>query len=232
MPGKILSKRVQEIAAVLGWSKEDLAEKSGLPIETIRNIWYGKTEDPKISTVLAIGEATGHGVNCLMGKCQHTPQERALLRNYRACGSHGKALIELSAKYQASAAAKERKSTDTHTIRCIVPHTELGNGVMYEACDNIEIETSIEEAYIAIQIISNNLAPTYCKNDIVLIENRIPKNGETTAFFTGDKAYIRKFVEKDDRYIMQHLNGRGDDVILKRMDEVEYIGTVIGVVRK
>ena len=49
MPGKILSRRLQEILIDLNWTKEMLAEKSGLPFETIKNIYYGRTPDPKVS---------------------------------------------------------------------------------------------------------------------------------------------------------------------------------------
>ena len=232
MPGQILSKRLQEILIDLNWTKEMLAEKSGLPVETVKNIYYGKTADPKVSTVLAIAEATGHSINCLMGKCPHTPQEKAILRSYRTCGPHGKSLIELIAKYEAGAVKSERESTEKHLIPCLLPHGEIRKGIIYDTCETIEIETTTPEAYVSIQMTNNDLAPKYCKNDIILLENRFPTNGEYASFFRNDRLYIRKFIEEDGFYRLKCLHNQGTDMILRRMDEVQYVGTCCGVVRQ
>ena len=232
MPGKILSKRLQEVLIELNWTKETLADKSGLPLETIKNIYYGKTEDPKVSTVLAIANATGHSMNCLMGQCPHTPQEKAILRNYRSCGPHGKSLIELLAKYEAGSVKSEREAKDKHLIPCLLPHGEIRKGIIYDTCETIEIETTTPEAYISIQMTNNDLAPKYCKNDIILFENRFPANGEYASFFSNDRLYIRKFIEENGFYRLKCLHNQGTDIIVQRMDEVQYVGTCCGVVRQ
>lgn len=232
MPGKIISKRVNEVRKALGWSQETLAEKSDLPYETIKNICAGRTLDPKASTMIAISRATGVSVNCLMGECNHTPQERALLNNYRSCGSHGKSIIEFIARYEAGAVKNDREATDKHKVPCLVPHGDIRKGIIYDNCETTEIETSVSEAYVAIQMINNDLAPIYCKNDYILIENRFPTSGEYASFFRGDRAYIRKFIEEDNHYRLKCLHNQGEDIVLKRMDEIDYIGTCIGVVRE
>ena len=231
MPGILLSNRLKDIMNELGWSKELLAEKSGLPLETIRNIYYGKTADPKISTVMAIADATGHSINCLMGKCPHTIEEKMILKNYRTCGKHGKSLIELVAKYEAGAVRFERESLKRHMIPCLLPHGDIHKGIVYDTCETVEIETTYDEAYISIQLTSNALAPKYCKDDVILIENRFPNNGEYAVFFKGDRLYIRKFIEEEKQYRLKCLHKMGEDIILKRMDEAQYVGTICEVVR-
>lgn len=231
MPAQIISKRLQEILIELGWTKETLAERSGLPLETVKNIYYGRTADPKVCTMLAISEATGYSMNCLMGKCPHTPKEKTILRNYRLCGPHGKAIIELIARYEAEAVRSDRDAPGKHKIPCLVPHGDIHKGIIYDTCETVEIETSTPEAYISIQMTNNDLAPKYCKDDIILIENRFPTNGECAAFFRDGKAYIRKFVEEDGHYRLKCLHQQGEDIVLKRMDEIQYIGTCCGVVR-
>lgn len=228
----MLSDRLKQLLPERGLSIAEFADMCDLPFETVRNIYYGKTTDPKLSTAVKMAEALNLSINCLLGKCPHTAEEKALITNYRSCGKHGKALIMLSAKYQASAAKADRENKDTHKIRCFIPQSEMGNGVIYESCEIIEIETSIKEAYVAIQITGNNLAPSFCKNDIVLLENRFPRNGEKAAFLKGNKVYIRKFIENSNGYILKSLHDWGEDIPLKRMDEVDYIGTIIGVVRE
>lgn len=231
MPGQILSNRLKEILCELEWSKETLADKSGLPLETIRNIYYGKTQDPKISTVMLISEATGYNINCLMGKCAHTTQEKMLLKNYRSCGAHGKSIIDLIAKYEAGAAKSERESIDRHKVPCLVPHGDIHAGIIFDTCETIEVDTDKKEAYCAIMLTNNDLAPKFCKDDVILFENKFPKNGEYAAFFQGDRAYVRKFIEENGYYRLKCLHQQGEDIILKRMDEIQYIGICCGVIR-
>lgn len=228
----MLCERLRQLTNEKGWSLQQLAEISDLPLETVRNIYYGKTPDPKISTVMKLANSFNLTVNCLMGQCSHTPQERAILINYRSCGKHGKSVIELIAKYEASAMKNERDRAETHMIPCIIPQGTVSNGVVFELCETVELETKSTNAYIAVRMVSNDMAPTYCKGDILLFENRFPEPGEKAAFYKGDRIYIRKFCDEGDHYRLQCLHKQGEDIILKRMDEIDYIGTCIDVMRE
>ena len=227
----MLCERLRQLTNEKGWSLQQLADISDLPLETVRNIYYGKTPDPKISTVMKLAKSFNLTVNCLMGQCSHTPQERAILINYRNCGKHGKSIIELISKYEASAMKKEREKDGRHKIPCIIPEGTVSHGIIYDMCETVEIETDVKEAYIAIRMISNDLAPTYCKGDILLFENRFPKHGERAAFYKGDRIYIRRYLEEENQYCLKCLHNCDVDIILKRMDEVDYIGTCVDVVR-
>ena len=70
----------------------------------------------------------------------------------------------------------------------------------------------------------------FCKDDIVLLANRFPLNGEYAFFYIGDRAHLRKFVEEDGLYKLQCIHNIGEEFVMKRM-ELEYIGTYCGVVR-
>ncbi len=227
----MLCERLRQLTNEKGWSLQQLAEISDLPLETVRNIYYGKTPDPKISTVMKLAKSFNLTVNCLMGQCSHTPQERAILINYRNCGKHGKSIIELISRYEASAMKKEREKEGRHMIPCIVPEGTVSHGIIYDMCETVEIETDVKEAYIAIRMVSNDLAPTYCKGDILLFENRFPKHGEKAAFYNGDRIYIRRYLEEENQYCLKCLHNCDVDIILKRMDEIDYIGTCVDVVR-
>lgn len=223
--------RLKQLMNENGWSIQQVAEKSGLPLETVRNVYYGKTPDPKISTVLKLAQAFNLTVNCFMGKCSHTPEERVLLRNYRKCGKHGKAIIELIARYEGNT-MKDRREGDNHEIPCVYPQGNISKGIVYDICKTEEIVTTVTEAYTAIEMTTNDLAPAYCKGDILLFENRFPQNGEIGAFFRDGKVFIRKFCEEVNSYRLKCLHKQDVDIVLKRMDEVDYIGTCIDVVRE
>ena len=228
----MLGERLRKELNTRDLSIQEFAEMCGLPVETIRNIYYGKSIDPKLSTALKIADALQLSVNCMVGKCHHTPSERAIIQNYRSCGKHGKSIIELIARYEASAVKHERDSAIKHKIPCIIPQGDIRKGIIYDLCETVDIETSVNEAYIGIQMNNNDLAPAFCKGDILLFENRFPHHGEMASFYKEDRAYIRKFFEEDGKYRLRCLHKQGEDIVLKRMDEIEYIGTIVGVIRE
>jgi len=227
----MLSERLRSVLGERRISIAEFSEMCNLPVETVKNVYYGKTTDPKISTVMQMSEALKISVNCLMGKCPHTKEERAIIQNYRACGHHGKSLIELVARYEANAAKSEREAKDRHMVPCLIPHGDIRSGIVYDNCEVIEIETASKEAYVGIRMINNDLVPAYCKDDVILIEDRFPRSGEYAAFFKDNRAYIRKYIEEDGKYRLKCLHKMGEDIILKRMDQIEYIGTCIDVIR-
>lgn len=214
-----------------GYSLQEVAEGADVPFETVRNLYYGKVTDPKVSTVEKLSAFFHISMNCFVGKCQYTPAEKTLLRNYQQCGKRGKSIIELIAKYEAGAVKSEREAIGKHKIPCLVPHGDISKGIVYDSCENAEVETSAPEAYFAIQMVNNYLAPIYCKDDYILLENRFPENNEYAAFLRGDRVYIRKFIEEEKQYRLKCLHNQGEDIVLKRMDEIEYIGTCVGAIR-
>ena len=227
----MLGERLREILAVKGMSKDELAELCDLPVETIRNIYYGKTPDPKVSTVMKISKALNITVNCLMGECSHSSSERALLQYFRGCGHHGKSVILLSAKYEALIAKDEREAIGKHTVPCLIPKGDIHQGIVYDNCEVVELYTSKEDAYVALKMINNDLVPTYCKGDVILISNRFPANKEYGVFYQNGRAYIRQYIEEENQYRLKCLHNFAKDMVFKRMDEIEYLGTCCGVVR-
>jgi transcriptional regulator with XRE-family HTH domain len=227
----MFGKRVRELLASSGMSKDELAQRSGLPIETIRNIYYDKVSDPKVSTVLAIGNVFNISVNCLMGQCQHTSDERALLQYYRACGHHGKNIVRASAKYEALTAKEEREATGRHSVSCLFPEGDIYHGIDYDGARTEDIWVSNDEADTAIYMTTNCLMPTYCKGDTILITDRFPRVNEYGVFYYHSRAYIRQYIERDGEYILKCLHKFDKDLVFKRMDDIECLGTCCGVIR-
>lgn len=232
----ILSKRIMDILVSKGWSVQyfaDLVEEKyeDISSDTVKNICRGKTANPRVSTLVAMSNVLGHSVNCLMGDCLFPKEERDIINYYRQCGTHGKSIIKYVAKYEAVSAKAEREGFDRHKIPCLVPQGNIRKGIIYENCDSTEIYTTEPKAFTAIQITSNDLAPIYCEGDIILIEDRFPNEKENAAFLSGDRAYIRQYIKEDGQYRLRCLHGHGKDILVHRMDEIDYIGTCIGVVR-
>lgn len=227
----MLAEKLREILAVRGMSKDELAEMCDLPLETIKNIYYGKTADPKISTVLKISKSLNISVNCLMGECSHTMEERVLLGYFRECGAHGKRISLLVSKYEAMLARDERKIGEKHVIPCLIPQGDVHYGIDYDKCEVTDIYTVKEEACMALKITNNDFVPIYCKGDVVLVANRFPAHKEMAIFYHNGRAYLRQYREEENQYRLKCLHNCTKDMVFRRMDEIEYVGTCCGVLR-
>lgn len=227
----MLSEILRETLESRKMSLQALSDLSGVPIETLRNIYYNKVKDPKVSTILDISLALGVTVNFLMGKSLYNEDEIEIIRNYRKCGIHGKGIIKITSKFESVAAHKERSSSKKHRIPCIIPIGRVTDGIAYNSCEVCDVYTTAKHAQLAIEITTNYFAPAYCKGDRVLFEYRFPDNKERAVFTDGEKCYFRIFTEENDGYCLKCLNGHGKDIHLKRMDEMECIGTCVGVMR-
>lgn len=228
----MLCTRIRDIMNSKGMTMQQLADKANLPIETVKNVYYGKTSDPKISTVMSIADAFNLSVNCLMGHCPHTHEEKRLLQYYRLCGNHGRSLVELVARHEATVSKLEREHTDKHMVPCLIPAGRINHGFAYTDSEVVEISTTKPNAYVAIKIISNSYAPAYLKGDILLLEDRYPDHGEKAVFVKEGVGYIRKFLEEDGKYILRCVAGHREDIILEDLEVVECVGTCIGVARE
>lgn len=229
--GDMLGEQLKKIALKRNLSIQQLAEMSEVPVETMKNLYYGRVKDPKVSTVLQISQALDVSVNYLMGDMFISDEERTLVSAYRKCGNHGKSIMQLIGRYESQVAKKEREAFDKHRVPCLVPVGHVYDGAKYSTCDVLEVYTDNKKAYLAVQLVNNCFAPVYCKDDKILLEDRYPRSGERAIFVQGDTVYLRQYIEGEGKYILKCLNGHGKDFEFKRMDTVQCLGTCIGIVR-
>lgn len=227
----IISRNIQHIASKKSMTIQSVAEQSKLPVESVRNLWYGKVTNPRVETLLAISRTFDVSINYLLGETFMKADEIALLENYRECGKHGKSRINLVARNEAKAAKKEKDCGGKHEIPCLVPQKRVEDGFIYDGCGTKYIFTSVSNAYAAIEVTNNTYAPVYCKGDQLYLEDRYPEHGETAIFVRDGIGFARKYVEEGGKYILRCISGHKEDIVLKRMDEVQCIGTCAGVNR-
>lgn len=227
-----LSEKLRELLTEKEMSYAELAERADVPLETVRNIYYGKVKDPKARTLFNISRVLNVSVNYLFGEGIMSDEEEALLLNYRKCGKHGKSVVMLIAQYEAALTASEKHKDGKHRIPCVVPVGDVYDGLEFNCSEVVDAYTSNPKAYLAVEFTNNNFAPTYCKGDRVLIEDRFPKNGERALFTKDCMLYCRTYIEENGGYTLKCLNRLGHDFHYKRMDTVECIGTCIGIIRE
>lgn len=228
----IISARFKEMLAEKGMSWHDVAEKGNIPEETVRGIYYGRVKNPKVETLLRISQVVGCSINWLMGAPIMTPDEEAMLRNYRKCGKHGKGILQLMAKYEAHTAKKERDAKERHMIPCIMAQTVSCEGMKYNSGDTKQIFVTETDAFLGLHVPNNNWSPRYCRGDVVLFANRSPVHGERALFAWQGQIYFRRYEEKERGFSLHCITDRHEPLHFKRMDELECLGTAIGVIHE
>lgn len=87
------SERVKQVKKDKGITNEALSEASGIPMGTLGKLLSGFTEEPKLSTAVAIAEALGCSLEYLAtGKEEPlalSAEETAMIERYRALDAHG-----------------------------------------------------------------------------------------------------------------------------------------------
>lgn len=228
----MLSKRLKEILYDKKISLEYYSQMSGVPIETLRNIYYGRTSNPNIKTVMAMAEALDMTINSLLGvENANNNEERKLLNYYRNCGVHGKNIIMNMAKYESSMFSEEHEGLQQHRIICIKSTDDIFRGLLYDPETPYEIYTNKKEAYMAFETSVNDAAPTYCKGDILLLENRFPISGEHAVFMKNEKIFVKIFLEKKEGYCLKPIHRIGSEMHFKKFENIECLGTCCGLIR-
>ena len=231
---KMLSKRVKELLNERNMTLQQFLEHmEALDIsrETVKNIYYDRVKDLRVSTALAIANFFDCSINHLIGADRYTEEEIAIIKNYRKCGNHGRSLISLISRYEANTAIKEREAHFKRKIPCLVPLGKVQDGFTYTCCEVVDIETTVFEAYTAIEITTNFYAPVFCKGDRILLEDKFPDNGEIGVFVKEGKGFIRVFEEQEGIYKVKRINSHITDFEVVRADQIDCIGTYVGVVR-
>jgi len=215
---------------------ETLSSQSGVPLETIRNLFYHKAENPRLKTVISLCQALNISVESLISD-MYLPiimeDEKILLEYYRQCSSHGKQLICLIASIESEMLSVCTNTEYRHTVPCFIPTSTSACGSPYTTCDVRYIDVSTPEAFAAIQIPNNLHAPEYFCGDTILLSNRFPDYGEHAFFFYEGNIYLRRFVTiSDSEWILSDIHGRTSDIHLDNLHSYRLIGTCIGIMRE
>lgn len=227
----MLSKRLKEILNEKKISLDYYAQMSGIPMETLRNIYYGRTSNPNIKTVMAMAEALDMTINALLGVENATNREELqLIQDFRLLGSQGRSRVLSLAHCEVIRKRQKKEEEGKYKIPCLsAPNDIFYHGLYHNNYKN-EIYTDKKEAYLAFQTSINDNAPTYFKGDILLLENRFPQVGEEAVFLYEDQLLIRIYREAEGEYHLDTIHKIGKNISMKRLDKVECIGTCCGVI--
>lgn len=224
-----IKEKLIEILDNRNMSLVDLAHKSHLPFESIKNLYYGKTKNPRLETIIAIAEALDISVDLLIGRKNYAIDEINFLKKYRNCSYHGKCFVQAILDCEERYTKFENLQPHEHIITCIEPTGYIEKGVLWDSCTISTTTTYHANASFAFIVPTHIYTPTYNKNDVLFIEYRFPDEGENALFYKENKLYLRKFKfdEKNKIYTLKSLSLKMEDLIEKNLNDYTVLGTVI-----
>ncbi|MBQ6893003.1 MAG: helix-turn-helix domain-containing protein, partial [Clostridia bacterium] len=191
------SERVKFIKKEKGITNDALSAASGIPLGTLGKLLSGFTEEPKLSTAIALADALGCSLEYLaLGKEEQTKLsevEESRLEKYRALDAHGARVCDfiLDEEYLRCAALSRNVRADVPEVISRTKATEkkarmiripffsdrvsAGSGVHLESSDSVEISVALNEktkrADFALRVSGDSMEPKYHDGDILLVEN-------------------------------------------------------------
>lgn len=94
----IVRSRVSVLLEITGWSLQELANHSNLPYDTVKSIYYGRIENPRIETLIALAEAFGISLDYIVGRLDYAEHELKHLIVLGTLDDDTKEIIELIVK--------------------------------------------------------------------------------------------------------------------------------------
>ncbi len=249
------SDRVKFIKKEKGITNEALSLASGIPLGTLGKLLSGFTEEPKLSTAIALAEALGCSLEYLaLGKEDRinlSEVEATRLEKYRALDVHGARVCDfiLDEEYLRCAALSRNtladkaepisrtKPTEKKARMIKIPffsdRVSAGGGVHLESNDSVEISVALTEktkrADFALRVSGNSMEPKYHDGDILLVENTPSVEvGELGIFICDGEGYFKKF--GGDCLIS--LNQNYEPIPLSSFESFSCRGSVIGTLRQ
>ena len=249
------SDRVKFIKKEKGITNEALSLSSGIPLGTLGKLLSGFTEEPKLSTAIALAEALGCSLEYLAlgkeDKINLSEVEEARLEKYRALDTHGARVCDfiLDEEYLRCVALSRNvladkpepishaKPTEKKARMIKIPffsdRVSAGGGVHLESNDHVEISVALTEktkrADFALRVSGNSMEPKYHDGDILLVENTPSVEvGELGIFICDGEGYFKKF--GGDCLIS--LNQNYEPIPLSSFESFSCRGSVIGTLRQ
>lgn len=169
---------IKSIMKEQGLTLSKLAGQADLSEDTLRSLIYGKSEDVKLSTIWKIADVLNCSIDYLVGHSKDINREK-LIYNMQKLSS--RSINAIDTLIQLELTATQNQSNDNHeTIPVLVPTGNMKDGYYY---DNVSFSThdisnypSSLKRYLTMGLLinTNAYAPTYFRNDILLLSTNKP----------------------------------------------------------
>lgn len=94
----IVRKKLEHLLEITDWGLQELSNRSGLPYDTVKSIYYGRIENPRIETLIAIADAFTISLDFLVGRIDYAVEDLKHLLILKELSDDTKETIEYHIK--------------------------------------------------------------------------------------------------------------------------------------
>lgn len=91
----IVKNRLFTLLEITGWNLTELSKRSNVSFDTVKNLYYGRIENPRIETLISIAEAFSISLDYLVGRLDYAEHELKHLTTLGTLDEDTKEIIEL-----------------------------------------------------------------------------------------------------------------------------------------
>lgn len=228
----MLKDKILEMMSLRDMTIQQLSVYSGLSIDTIKNLIYGRVTDPKLSTIIPLCKALNCSMDYILG------HEHIALQQMRDFPSHSINLIQRIIDIESGLLSKGSKDHKAYRT-VIIPNRFASDNMLYDSCvigyidvSDILPKYSHETITCGFLLQGDELAPFYFSDDILLINGeRHPHSNEIGIWFCDQHMYIRRYHynENGSGSLLPLQPNRG--IMSMKNHNFQCFGTVISVFR-
>lgn len=241
-----LSNRLRTLMCEYQMTLEELASRSGLALETVRNLIYDKAQDPYMNTFLPLCNAFHISPESLSGILTSAPKD-LFFEEYYSCSLHGRQLLSRAAALQAksdaaslpSASASQDNFSKQYSgshfrrhsgqqILCFCPPVLTASRISFCTCDLKMIPSEYREAYFAVELLDNLFSPYYCRGDILFFADRFPQEGEYALFLFQNEVLFCCFHQEAEKTVLLPASCDTVPITVRQVNQLCVLGTCIG----
>lgn len=219
-------------------SLENISEQANISVETLKTLLYGKSNDCKLSTAVALARALEISIDELVGAGTIDPMVCESIQITRNLPDMLVYFLRWAIRYHEKM-LKEHKIT-TKAINVMQPEfTSAGNLVLTNNFDLVDFPNLPDaisyKVFMGFRIPSDTYMPAFAEGDILLLANdRNPLQNETV--LVSSKGYA-KIVKRKEEYVdgckvAKYYSIRNNSFLTTEADADDIIGYVAKTIHK
>ncbi len=230
--------KIKKICRDRGYTLEELAKISKIPLSTLAKISSGDTPDPRFETMQSIASALRCSMDEFSDREPKIPyQYEEYVYKMKQLAPHVKEYIKfiIDLEYDRMIYLK---TEDKIRLRCF-EFTNVVDGLG-------EYESKIEKMIVAdnnsftrdctfcVHICDNALEPQFFRGSFLGFryeDGVMPKQGEIWMFLKEGYLYIGRYYHYKEKHLLKSLNGNIDDMVITKKLDCKRMGKFIGVIK-
>lgn len=228
----MLKDKILEMMSCRNMTIQQLSEYSGLSIDTIKNLIYGRVTDPKLSTIIPLCKALNYSMDYILD------HEYVASQKVRDLPSHSVNLIKHMIDIECGLQSKSSKDHKAYRT-VIIPNHFASDNMLCDSCvigyidvSDILPKYSHEAITCGLLLQGDGLAPFYFPDDILLINGeRHPYSNEIGIWFCDQHMYIRRYHHSENGFGSLLPLQPNHGIMSMKNHNFQCFGTIISVFR-